>query len=476
MNVGITRTGVCIPSYRIKRETIASAWGRSAFKGARSVANTDEDSLTLAVEAAMNCLKGSARDTVDALYYASTTAPYAEKSHASLAAVACDLADAISTADFGFSPRAGTSALKSALNAVAAGENTQVVVTAADCPLAYPKSDLEQCAGDAGAAVMIGRDDLLAVYRQSYSVNDEILDSWRNYGDVFPHTAEARFASDKGYHLAMSQAITGLLKKAGLTPKDIRKAVLTSSGFKDSAQLAKRVGFVPDQVQDPLLLQVGYCAAAQPLLLLSAALETAEPGDLILVAAYGNGAEAFLFETTQAVLRLREDAPVARSLKRTRPLMSYSRYLSFRGLLETLPGEPFRTFPSMSVYWREQNSLLRLHGSKCRQCGTTTTPINRICPICHSKDEFDEVHLSDRTARVFSFSIDKLAGRSDDPIVIQTVCEDDFKTRYYMLMTDCEPDDVKIGMTVKFTFRKIYVGGNYINYYWKCMPITGVEE
>ncbi|MCW2306328.1 3-oxoacyl-[acyl-carrier-protein] synthase III C-terminal domain-containing protein [Rhodobium gokarnense] len=475
MNVGIARTGVYIPSYRMKRETIAKAWERPALKGERSVANTDEDSLTLAVAAAVSCLRGTQRETVDALLFASTTPPYAEKSSAGLAAVAADLKDTVHTADFGASARAGTSALKAALDAVAAGTNDRVVVTAADCPLGYPKSDQEQLAGDAGAAVLVAAEDLVAVYRAGYSVNNEILDSWRNADDRFPHTAEGRFAKDKGYSRAMSDVIDGLLSRAGLVPEQISKLVLASPGLRDGSQVAKRLGFAPERLVDPLMMQVGYCAAAQPLLLLASALETARPGDLILLASYGYGADAFLFEVTEAVLEQQKDAVVARNLARGRPLDSYSRFLSFRGLLETQPGEPFRTFPSTSAYWRDQASLLRLHGSKCYRCGTTTTPTNRICPTCRSKDDFELVRLSDRTARVFTYSIDRLAGRSDDPVVVQTVCEDDEKTRYYMLMTDFDAEDVKVGMPVEFTFRKIYEGGNYINYYWKCRPAASAE-
>ncbi|WP_337998282.1 3-oxoacyl-[acyl-carrier-protein] synthase III C-terminal domain-containing protein [Oleispirillum naphthae] len=428
----------------------------------------------MAVEAAQRCLSGRSDDRVDALFFASTTAPYAEKSHASLIATACDLKDEISTADFAHTARAGSSALIAALHAVASGDTAQALVTAADCPLAYPKSDQEQLGGDASAAVLIAQEDLVAVHKATFSVNNEILDTWRNYGEIFGNTSEARFASDKGYHLAMAKAVGGLLKKAGLSPKDVGRLVLASPGLKDAAQLGKRLGFAPEQIQDPLMTQVGYCAAAQPLLLLASALEAAAPGDLIVLAAYGTGADAFLFQATDAVSRVREGAMVARSLEEKGSLGSYSRYLSFRGILETLPGEPFRTFPSTSAYWRDQKAILRFHGGRCRKCGTVTAAINRICPNCGAKDDYEEVRLSGRKAAVFSYSVDNLAGRSDDPVVVQTVCEDDEKTRYYLLMTDFDSNSVRVGMPVEFTFRKIYVGGNYINYYWKCRPaVTG---
>jgi uncharacterized OB-fold protein len=81
------------------------------------------------------------------------------------------------------------------------------------------------------------------------------------------------------------------------------------------------------------------------------------------------------------------------------------------------------------------------------------------------------VRLSDKKGRVFTFSLDNLAGRSDDPVVPQTVVESEFEnTRIYCMMTDCDPNEIKIGMTVEMTFRKIYEGAGMYNYFWKCRP------
>jgi uncharacterized OB-fold protein len=204
--------------------------------------------------------------------------------------------------------------------------------------------------------------------------------------------------------------------------------------------------------------------------MLTAALEEANPGDLILLAAYGHGADAFLFQVTDQVKKIQQKPTVKYCVETKRTLESYTRYLSFRGLVDTVPGEPFRTFPSNASYWREQKGILRLYGSKCK-CGQGIFPINRVCPSCGAKDEFQEVRLSDRAAKVFTYSIDNLAGRSDDPVVVQTVADDSEGFRYYLLMTDFHKQEVRIGMEVEFTFRRIYEGGNYINYYWKCRPV-----
>ena len=72
---------------------------------------------------------------------------------------------------------------------------------------------------------------------------------------------------------------------------------------------------------------------------------------------------------------------------------------------------------------------------------------------------------------MFTYSIDNLAGRADDPVVVQTVADDSEGIRYYLLMTDFNKTEIQIGMEVEFTFRRIYEGANFINYYWKCRPV-----
>ena len=111
--VGITSYGAYVPLYRLSREVIA----RGA-RGEKAICNFDEDSITMAAAAAIDCLTGIDRETVDGLYFATTTAPYKEKLGAAIVAMAADLKGEALTADFANSLRAGTSAFRSALDAV----------------------------------------------------------------------------------------------------------------------------------------------------------------------------------------------------------------------------------------------------------------------------------------------------------------------------------------------------------------------
>lgn len=471
MSIGITSIGAYIPYYYMKRETMGKAWEGRGAKGERSLANVDEDSITMGVEAAMDCFRFISRDKIDALYFASTTAPYSEKSNSSLIAVACDLGNNVFASDFAHCTKAGTNALKSAHDAVAANPAYTVLVTAADKRDAYPKSSQEQMLGDVAAALAVGSENVVATIDYFVSVNNEITDIWRNYGEKFLNVGEDRFINDKGYVASMTTVIKTVLKETGLKQSDISKVVLSTPGLSQANAVIKKTGFAESQLQDSFMLQIGDGGTAQPLLGLIGALENAKPGEKILMAAYGNGANAFIFTVTDEIERVQTSSTIQKFLSKRKEFGSYARFLSFREIAEAQPGAPFRLPASASMTWREQDINLRLYASRCKKCGAGIFPINRVCYSCGSKDEYETVRASDRVAKVFTYSIDRLAGRSDDPMLVQTVADDQEGIRYYTIMTDFETEEVAIGMDVEFTFRKMHTLGNFNNYYWKFRPV-----
>ena len=121
---GIVSYGAHIPVCRLSRDAIAKAWGRPAAPGEKAVANFDEDSITMAVAACIDCLNGIYRETIDGLYVASTSFPYREKKASSLIATAIDLRRHVFTADFANSLSGGTAALRAALDAIRSGSES----------------------------------------------------------------------------------------------------------------------------------------------------------------------------------------------------------------------------------------------------------------------------------------------------------------------------------------------------------------
>ena len=474
--IGITSVGAYIPYYYLDRALIAKAWGARGAKGCRSIVNSDEDSLTMAAEAAIDCFKQVNRKRIKSLYFASVSAPYAEKSHAALLSAVCNLDGGVFTADVSCALRSGTTAMKAALNAALADPAGDHLVTASDNRQADPKSNAEQMFGAAAAAVTVGGENVIAEEMAFASVANEINDTWRNAGETTVNFAEQRFAIDKGYMISMRQAVKDVLAKAGLSPDKVAKAVFATPGVREHGTVGAKSGFTPEQIQDPLMMEVGDCGTAQPLLLLAKALETAAPGDVILLAAYGNGADAFLFKVTENIKNIQKagTGTVTKYMNRRAEFTDYARFLSFGGHLMPVQGEPYKIPAAPVISWRDQDVYLKLEASKCNKCGTIAFPPTRVCYTCRAKDDNTRESCIDHTATLFSFSCDRLAGRSDDPLIIQALANDESGARFYLNMTDFQEAELKIGMKLEYAFRKMHDLANFPNYYWKYRPVRKI--
>lgn len=471
--VGITSYGAYLPFWRLKRDAMAKN-----ARGEKPICNFDEDTITMAAAAAIDCLQGVDREKVDGLLFASTNAPYREKQAASIVAAAADLPRHIITADFSGSLKAGTTALRLAADAVKAGSAKQVMVAAADRRQGRPLSAADQNFGDGAAALLVGDSNVIASLEASYSISDEILDVWRNEGDPWLRNSQERFGEIEGYHNVTTEAISGLLKKNKLTPKDFARIVVYAPSTRRATDLARGLGFDPKtQLQNMLSDVMGNTGVPYALMLFVSALEEAKPGDLILLAGYGDGADAFAFRVTEAINKVRGVASrrgMKKHLASKRVADDFKSYWLWRGLLnpelvaEPLPHHYWKTSPMM--LWRERNRILRFHGSKCKKCGVIGFPPQRVCSNCKSLDGYDEVRLSDRKAKIVSVTMDALSSEVDVPIVSPIVAVDN-GPRILLYMTDRLPEEVKVGMEVEFTFRKLMVRDSMNLYYWKATTV-----
>ena len=469
--LGIKSYGVYIPFYRLSRDIIGKAWGNRSIGGERSIANWDEDSLTMGVEATLNCLEGIDPEEINGLFFSSTTSPYKEKECSTLAAAAADLGVELFTGDFGSSLRAGTAALRAALDSVKSGSARNVLVASADTRLGTPSTVDEQTFGDGAAALLIGDTEVIASIEAVYSISDEITDVWRRDKDTFVRSWEDRWVMTHGYSENMKKAIRGAMEKHGFKPEDFAKVALYSPDGRSHLGVARSLGFdTKTQLQDPMISTIGNAGAAHALMMLIAGLEEAKPGDRILMASYGNGCDVFIFRVTEEAARIEKRQGTKAHLSSKAVLPTYEKYLAYRRLLP-MPEEFIRLFPAATVMWRTRNWALRGHGSKCKRCGLVTFPIQRVCYGCRAKDEFEEVKLLNKRGKVFTFSLDNLAGGPDAPVVQTVVESDESGARIYCLMTDCDPQEVVVGMPVEMTFRKFHEYGDFHNYYWKCRPL-----
>lgn len=467
---GIRSQGAYIPMLRLALGAISAGRKASGGSGERAVAYFDEDPVTMAVAAGTNCLEGIDRSTVDGLFFASTSYPYREKQGASLVAKALDLRRDVFTADFADTTRAGTIALRAALDAVRAGSLGQVLVIAADARPAPPRSPMERSFGDAAAAFLVGREELAAEFEHHVSVADELRDVWRTEQDRFVRTWEERFIVEHGYADNVRDAIARCLERSGLGVSDFAKAVVVSPDARSHLGVLRKFGFEGSRIQDPLFGRVGHCGAAFAPLLLAAALEAAAPGQRLLWANYGDGADAWVVRVHDGVSRLGRRRGVAWNLERRKELTDYDRYLEYRNLFPSETDRRGGQGVSATVHFRDRNEDISFHGHRCRRCGTEQFPFQRVCFQCFARDDFEEVRLSDRHGKVLSYTFDYFAGSPDPPLIVTTV-EVDGGARVYLQMTDAAPNEVKLDLPVEFTFRKIHEYGGTPNYFWKCTPV-----
>jgi hydroxymethylglutaryl-CoA synthase len=472
---GILSYGAYVPFYRLPRSVTAKAWGQPGARGEIAVANYDEDPISMSVAAGMDCLKGIDPKTVDALFLATTSAPYKERQNSTIVATALDLRRETRNADFTNCLRAGTTAILSALDAVNASSVKSAMVTAADMRLGAPSGENEQNFGNGAAALLLGNEGVAAEIEGSYTISEDMADTWRVHDDIFVRNWEERFGREEGSKIPV-EAVAGVMKKCSLTPKDFAKACFYGANSRAHQALGRAMGFTPEQIQEPLLDTVGNTGAALSLMILVAALEEAKAGDRLLVSSWGNGCDAIVLKVTKQIEKIRDRRGIKRHLEIKRTLDNYEKLLRWRG---TVPMEaaarPAKAPTSMAALWREHRSALPLYGVKCKKCGTAQLFMNfastraHVCLECFAKDEFEPYRFADKEGKVASFSHDYLALSQDPPNTL-TVVDFDGGGRGSFEMTDRDPKECQVGMEVEMTFRKIFFDKGVHNYFWKCKP------
>jgi 3-hydroxy-3-methylglutaryl CoA synthase len=452
------------------------------MKGERTVANFDEDSLTMAVAAGIDCLTGLSRKAIDGLFACSTTFPYREKLSSATMAMALDLRSDIRVADFSNSLRCATIGFSAALDALEAGSIKTVLITSADCRLGAPGGEFEQSVGDGGAAFLLGKEDLIAEIEDRYTMTDEFCGMWRSHEDTFIRMWEDRMVHDEGYSKILEKAIINALKKAQLSIDNFAKIVYDApADIRRHSMLARKLGISKEQLQDPFFEQIGHTGTAMASMMLVAALDEAKAGDRILFASYGNGADVFILKVTDGITKVKNKGTFAKQLSTKKMIYNYSTYLRWRNIVSMEKARrPDLPPTSLSNLRRNAKILLSLYGVKCKQCGTpqysqagllsSYVMPQRVCVECGTKDQFEDYPFYDKKGTICTYTQDRLAASLDPPLTV-TIIDFEGGGRAAFEMTDRDPKEVKVGMPVELTFRKLFFERGIHNYYWKTRPI-----
>src|SRR5438046_6713929 len=146
---GIIAYGSYIPYYRLERKAIAEALSVPAGSGTRSVASYDEDATSMAVEASRSALRGAPGVAPVAVYFATASPPYLDKTNAAAIHAALALDSSAAAFDMLGSARSGMGALRAALDA---GRPT--LATLSDVRTGLPGGADEREGGDGAVALL----------------------------------------------------------------------------------------------------------------------------------------------------------------------------------------------------------------------------------------------------------------------------------------------------------------------------------
>ena len=471
---GIKACGAYLPRLRIDRAAIGAATGWAgargkSLRGQRSFCNWDEDSLTMAVEAARDCVRDIDRSTIGFMALASTTLPFADRSNASVAATALNLREDCATLDLGSSRRAGTGALLAALDRSSAVDDALVMV--ADRRRARPGSEQELVYGHGAAAVLIGRGaGLIAELLGHASIAEDFVDQYRESGREFDYAFEERWIRDEGHLKLLPRVIDAALARAEVGADRVAHFIAPTS-VRTTQAIARASGLPASSIVDDLRDACGDTGTAHPLLLLSGCLGRAAPGELILVTGFGQGCDAVVLRATDNIRstgRSSFDAALASGLADS----AYLRFLSHCGVIEMDWGmraeRDNRT--AQTVAWRRRREVTGFIGGRCGRCGTVQFPRTRACvnPACRAFDTQASHALADTGGSVKTFTEDWLAFTRSPPLIYGNV-DIDGGGNLFTEFTDTQPGELAVGAQVRFVFRIKDIDSirGFRRYFWK---------
>ncbi len=341
--VGITGYGAYVPRYRIPAREIARMW--TGGKGGtpiqeKAVPGLDEDTATIAIEAARNALAraGIHAQHLRAVWVGSESHPYAVKPTSTIVAEAIGATPYVQAGDWEFACKAGTEAMQAAIGFVGSNMGDYALAIGADTAQGRPGDALEYTAAAGGAAYIIGpAEQALALIQGSLSYVTDTPDFWRRAGADYPSHGQ-RFTGEPAYFHHITGAARALMEEMGTTAKDYRYAVFHQPNVKFPQRVAKMLGFTPEQVETGLLSGIiGNTYSGSAMVGLTAILDEAQPGDRILLVSFGSGAgsDAFDLLVTEAIRERRDKALHTRDYIARRTEIDYGMYARFRGKLIT---------------------------------------------------------------------------------------------------------------------------------------------
>jgi hydroxymethylglutaryl-CoA synthase len=468
---GIHSYGTYLPLFRLDRKLITEALQGGGGRGTRSVAGHDEDTTTFGVAAARRAVQpiGGA-GSIGSIWFASTEPPYADKTNATAIHDAIAAPDSAGAYDVNGAVRSGVGALRAGLTQ---GEPSLVVLS--DMRTGMPGGADEATGGDGAAALVVGAGgphQPLCELIGAGSQTAEFLDRWRDPRDEASKSWEDRFGEQILVPLATT-TLDAALEQAGIELAAVDHLIVVGSHDRAVRGLGKKLGAkARGAVADPSST-VGNAGTAQLGLQLAAALDVAEPGQVIAALHVADGADALIFRVTEALPAWRERRVTASD---TAIPVSYATYLLWRKQLHREPPRrPDPDVPAAPAAYRDRRWKFAFRGSRCDVCSTVHLPPQRVCASCGAADQMSHEPISDSQGTIFTVTADHLAFSEAPPMAVAIV-DLDGGGRVQCELTDLAGTLPKIGERVEMTFRRAFTVNGIHNYVWKARPIQAAPS
>ncbi len=341
--VGIHGWGTYVPRYRLPMNEILRMWGwppgqeKGLGMKEKAVAGLDEDSVTMGWEAALNAIKRAKVNPgkIGAVFFGTESKPYAVKPSATIIAEALGITPETMASDLEFACRAASEGLRSTIGLVASNMIEYGLVIGSDTAQSSPGDVLEFTASSGAVAYIIGsRKGSVAYFEGSYTYVTDTPDFWRRALAPYPKHGEG-FTGEPAYFHHIEMSVKGLLEELGLRPSDFDYAVFHQPNGKFPLRVATRLGFPKEKVLPGLVTpEIGNTYNASALLGLARVLDTARPGERVLVAPFGSGAgsDAYSVVVTDVIEERKNLAPKFNDYLLRKKTIDYALYAKYRRL------------------------------------------------------------------------------------------------------------------------------------------------
>lgn len=338
-SVAMLGYGGYVPRYRIRAEEIARVWGKDRAElpiEEKAVAGLDEDTVTMAVEAARIAVKraGIPAERIGVVHVGTESKPYAVKPSGTIVAEALGATPRVMAADLEFACKAGTEALQFVSSMVEAGRIEYGLAIGADTAQGRPGDALEFTAASGAAAFLLGRGEsnAVAAIEAWASYVTDTPDFWRRDHERYPmHTA--RFTGDPAYFHHIVSAARQLMDEDGYSLEEMDYVVFHQPNVRFPIAAAKLLGVDLEKVKPGLITGfVGNTYAACSLLGLVRVLDHARPGQRILLVSFGSGAgsDAYVIRVLDGIEEKRKLAPTLDSFINRKTYIDYALYARSR--------------------------------------------------------------------------------------------------------------------------------------------------